>query len=140
MGDLHPSTDPVFRELWAKQPPPVCTIVRLSNGRVRRAKNSSRHLTSTVLSSIDVFLRSLRFHVDINSAKRPPRWTNTKPASGCRSTAERRYVNRSRPSVVPLRRAEPHRSACAFPHALKRLYDATAQRKDRTPYVVMGRC
>ena len=56
----------------------MCTIVRLGNGRVHRAKNSSRHLTSTLLSSIDVFLRSLRFHADINSAKGPPRGTKMK--------------------------------------------------------------
>ena len=111
-----------------------CTIVRLGNSRVRRAKNSSRHLTSTFLSSIDVFVRSLRFHADINSAKGPPRRAKTKDVDPPQAPVR----DRSRPSVWYryVRSAEPRRSACAFPYALNRLYIRRRNRAAQSSYLL----
>ena len=72
--------------LWGKQPPPVLYSVYNSAFRQKLSSVSrnSRHLTWTFLSSLDVFLRSFRFHADINSAKGPPCGTKTRPASECK--------------------------------------------------------
>ena len=109
------------------------------NGRVLGTKISYRHLTFTFLSFIDVFIHPLTFYADKNPAKGPPSGRKATTRIRTRTHRSAGYANQNWTSVVPMCSAGHHRSPCTLFYALKRSYDAIAQRRYmhcRLPWVV----